>query len=70
MRGVIAYLGELTLADGHAHGRGDGRRGVPRPEAVKLRLGALRKARQAPALPQRVHPISAPSEDLVRIHLI
>lgn len=62
-------LAELALADRHAHGRRDGGGGVPGTEAVELGLRALREAGQAAALPQRVHPISPPREDLVRVHL-
>lgn len=62
-------LGELALPDGHAHGGGDGRRRVPRPEAVVLRLRALGEPGQTPALPERVHPMSPPRQDLVGVHL-
>lgn len=43
---------------------------MPRAEAVKLRLRPLGESGQTAALPQRVHPISPPGEDLVGVNLL
>ena len=43
--------------------------GVPRPEAVVLRLGALGEAREAVQLPQRRHAVPPARQDLVRVDL-
>ena len=38
-----------------------------RAKGVVIAFGALRKARQAAQLAQRVHAVASPGEDLVRI---
>ena len=55
---------------GHAQGGGDGGGTVPYAKGVVLTLLAARETADATELPQRVHAVTPPGQDLVRIGLV
>eukprot|EP00968_Pinguiococcus_pyrenoidosus_P010154 scaffold803_cov310-Pinguiococcus_pyrenoidosus.AAC.67 len=67
---VVVLLLELALRLGHAERGRDAGGGVAGAEGVVLGLLHLGEARDAAVLAQRVHAVTPPREDLVRVHLV